>query len=74
MVSTLVSIYFGNPRFGHTIKTNCKKIQTVDPEIQSTLVYKKESKASLFTTFRVRFIKKNVLCYILLTDQISLSD
>ena len=32
MVSTLVSICFTSPRLGHTIKTNCMKLQTVDPD------------------------------------------
>ena len=37
MVNTLVSIRFGGPLLGHTIKTNCIKRQTVDPEICSIL-------------------------------------
>ena len=41
VVSMLVSTYFGNPRLGYTIKTNCIKIQTVDPEIWSILIFEK---------------------------------
>ena len=33
VVCTLVLIYFGRPRLGHTIKTNFITFQTVDPEI-----------------------------------------
>ena len=33
MVNTVVLIYFGGLRFGHTIKTDCINIQTVDSEI-----------------------------------------
>ena len=29
---------FGSPRLGHTIKANCIKLQTVDPEICSILL------------------------------------
>ena len=32
VASTLVSVYFGSSRLGHTIKTNCITLQTVDPE------------------------------------------
>ena len=38
-VSSLVSTYIGSPRFGHTIKTNCLKLQTVDSEICSKLIF-----------------------------------
>ena len=37
VVCTLVLIYFGRPRLGHTIKTNFI-LQTVDPEICSILI------------------------------------
>ena len=33
MLNTVVLIYFGGLRFGHTIKTDCINIQTVDSEI-----------------------------------------
>ena len=33
-----VSIYFGSPRVGHTIKTNCMKLQAADSEIYSILI------------------------------------
>ena len=32
-ICTRVSIYFDRPLFGHTIKTNRIKLQTIDPEI-----------------------------------------
>ena len=32
MISTLESLYFAVPRFGHATKTNCEKLQTVNPE------------------------------------------
>ena len=35
VVSTLVSIYFGSPRLGHRVKSNCIKFQTVDLEIDA---------------------------------------
>ena len=34
MICTLVLIYFTSPQLGHTIKTNCTKLYTVDPEMQ----------------------------------------
>ena len=42
MVRTLVSICFGSPRLGHTIKTNCVKLQTVNPELRSILIFLKK--------------------------------
>ena len=33
MVTFLISIHFDSPRLGHTIKTNCKEFQSVDPTI-----------------------------------------
>ena len=38
---SLVSISFGSPRLGDTIKTNCMKLQTLNPEILSILIFKK---------------------------------
>ena len=40
MVSTLASIYF-SLRLGWTIKANCTKFQTVDPDISSILILKR---------------------------------
>ena len=54
-------IYFGRPQLRHTIKTNFRTFQTVDPEICSILILCKI------------FSEKYFSCYILLTDQISLS-
>ena len=39
MVYTLVSINFDSPPLGHTIKTNCKKLWTIDPKICSILTF-----------------------------------
>ena len=39
VVGTLVSIYFGSPRLGHTIETNDVKLETVDPEIYSIVSF-----------------------------------
>ena len=33
----LASIYFSSPELGHTIKTNCINVETVDTEICSIL-------------------------------------
>ena len=44
MVITLVSICFDSPRLGHAIKTNCMKLQTVDPELYSILIFFKKHK------------------------------
>ena len=41
MVSTLVLIYFGIPRLGHTIKKNLIAFLTDDPEICSILIFYK---------------------------------
>ena len=38
-VSSLVLIYFGRPRFPHTIKSNCTTFQAVDPDIWSILIF-----------------------------------
>ena len=60
VVSTLVSIYFGNPRLDDTIKTNYWKIQTADLEIYSILIFNKRSVTSFSATFCVWFFKKNI--------------
>ena len=36
---SLVSIYFGSQWLGHTVKANCVKLYTVDPEIYSILIF-----------------------------------
>ena len=41
VVCTLVSIYFGSPWFGNTIKLNCIKFWTVNVETCSTLIFQK---------------------------------
>ena len=42
VVDTLFSICFGSPWLGHTIKTKCMKLQTVDSEICSILISQKK--------------------------------
>ena len=41
MISTLVLIYFGRARLGHTIKINFIIFQIVDPDIGSILNFYK---------------------------------
>ena len=74
VVSTLVLIYFGSPRLWHTIKTGCITFYTIDPESYSILLFIKRSETSFPSTSYAWFFKKYFLYYVLLTDQISLSD
>ena len=60
VVSTLVSIYFGNHWLWHTIKTNCMKLQTVDPEMDQFRFLKKWSGTNFSTIFCVCFFKRNI--------------
>ena len=39
VVDTVILIYFGSPRLEHTIKANCTKLQNVDPEIGTNLIF-----------------------------------
>ena len=39
VVSTVIWIYFGIPRLGHTIKTHCVTLQTDNLEICSILIF-----------------------------------
>ena len=66
MVSNLVSICFGNSQLGHLTKTNFTTCQTVDPE----LCWDKFVQHILHMIFHEKYFS----CYILITDQISLSD
>ena len=50
--SSLIWIYFCSPPFGHTIKVNCIKVQSVDPHICPT---------SFSVTFVYDFSKKLLL-------------
>ena len=66
---------FREPQIKDTIKTNFRKLQTIDPEIYSILTFQKGVWEQflhhiLFIIFQQKFFS----CYILLTDQISLSD
>ena len=69
MVSTLVLIYFSKAQLEHTMKTAFKPFQTVNPEMCSILNF------YIFNSFifKMIFQKKYFSCYVLLTDQISLS-
>ena len=62
MISTLILIYFDSPQLGHTRKANCIKFQTVYLQTHS-----------VSTIFHIIFQEKLFPCYVLLTDQISLS-
>ena len=65
MVSTLVSLCFGSSRLGHTVKTNCIKL---NPEICSIFDCPPHFVGD-FT--RKKFV---IFCTDQITDQISLSD
>ena len=41
VVCSLVAIYFDYPQLGYPIKTNCIKLQTIDLEILSCLIFQK---------------------------------
>ena len=70
MASTLVLTYFGRPRLGQAIETNCVTFQIDDPEIWSII---KGSGASFFITSSVQFFKKYFSRNFQLTNQIPLS-
>ena len=66
---------FRQPSTQDSIKTNGIKLQTIDPEICSILIFQRKVwyqflHHNLCMIFREKFFS----CYILLTDQISLSD
>ena len=58
VVGILVSISFGSSQLEHTIKANCMKLQTVDPEIWTILIF--DPGTNFSTTFRAWFFKKNI--------------
>ena len=65
MVSTLVSLCFGSSRLGHTVKTNCIKLNTVESrDMLDFWFFKKEFGTRLSTTFCGWLYKKKI-CYIL---------
>ena len=65
---------FWAPRLGHTKKTNFKIFQTADPEICSiSNCSKRVWDKFLSHIFSLTFEEKYFLCYIPLTDQITLS-
>ena len=59
----------------HMMKTNCLKLYTINPEICSILVFQKRVwEQFLHHILCMIFQQKCFSCYILVTDQISLSD
>ena len=59
----------------HTIKTSCIKLQAIDLEICSTLSFQKRVQEQfLYHILCMIFQQKCFSCYILLTEQISLSN
>ena len=65
MVSTLVSLCFGSSRPGHTMKTKCMKLDTVESrDMLDFWFFKKEFGTSLSTTF-CGWLYKKKMCYIL---------
>ena len=53
VVRSLVSVCFGSPPLGHTKKTNCMKLQTVDPEIFPNLIFLKKGLGPVFPPYFV---------------------
>ena len=73
VVCNLISICFDSPQL--TIKTNCINSQAIDLEICSILIFQKRVwEQFLHHILCMIFQEKCFSCYILLTDQISLSD
>ena len=61
MVSNVVSVYLGSPPLEYSIKTNCIKTLTVDPEICSIFIFFKKGPGTRFSTeFCTSFFKKNI--------------
>ena len=53
VVSILVSKCFVRLRLGHTMKTNCMKLQAVNPEISSILIFAKKDLGLVFPSYFV---------------------
>ena len=66
---------FRQPSTQDSIETNCVKLQTIDPEICSFLIFQKRVwDQFLHHILCMNFQEKYSSCYILLTDEILLSD
>ena len=66
---------FRQPSTWHTIQINCVKLQAIGPEICAVLIlYKRVWDQFLHHILDIIFLEKSFSCYILLTDQSSLSD
>ena len=64
---------FRQPSNQYTIQTNCLKLYAIDPEICSILIFRiRVWEQFLLHILCMIFQQKCSLCYILLTDQISL--
>ena len=72
MVSTLISIYFGSPRLLHTVKSNCIKFEATDLEMLNFDFLEKDLRLVYPHHLCMIFREEYFLCYILLTDQMSL--
>ena len=66
-------IIFRQSSTEHTIKPNYIELSTNDPQICSILIFQKRVWEQFFNIFCLIFQEKCFLCYILLTDLISLS-
>ena len=66
---------FRQPATSHKIKTNCIKLQTIDPELFFILIFQKSVwKQFLHQILCMISLDKCFPCYILLTNQVSFSD
>ena len=63
---------FRQPSAQYTIKTNCIKLQTIETDICSKLIF--QERVWEQHILRMSFQEKSFSCYILFTDQISLSE
>ena len=66
---------FGQPPTCHSIKTNCIKLETIDPEIWPILIFQKRAwEQFLPHILHIIFQEKCFSCYIPFTGKILLSD
>ena len=65
---------FRQPSIWYTTKTNCIKLQTTDPEICSILIFQRRVWEQFLHHIWCMIFQEKYFCYILLTDQMSLSD
>ena len=65
---------FRQPSIWYITKTNCIKLQTTDPEICSILIFQRRVWEQFLHHIWCMIFQEKYFCYILLTDQMSLSD